>query len=85
MKKIIAILTIIFALLAVTACGNRDMFDTVYTYDYAIVSFPDDTVEKIKIKQWKDYEDGEQIQIATKDGTVYLVHADNCILVRESD
>ena len=88
MKRIIAaIITLVMVLalmvFTLSACGNRDMFDTVYTYDYAIISFPDGTSEKIEIKQWRDYEDGEQVQITAEDGTVYLVNSVNCVLVRE--
>lgn len=87
MKKIIKIMLTVCILLillfTLTACGNKDMWDTVYTYDYAIVGFPDGTSEKIEIKQWRDYENGEQIQITAKDGNVYLVSSFNCILVQE--
>ena len=71
------------ALFMLSGCGNMDMFDTNYTFDYAIVEFPGEDVRKIEISQWKDYENGEQIQIITKDGTVYLVSSFNCVLVRD--
>lgn len=84
MKKLV--LLVLTAVLAVTlcSCGNMDMFDTNYTYDYAIVSFPDGSVQTIEIDQWTDYE-GEQIQIIAKDGTIYLVNSVNCILINEPD
>lgn len=84
MKKIFALVLAGLMLISLTACGNYDMFDTVYTYDYAIVSFPDGTVETIELEQWTDYE-GEQIQITAKDGTVYLVNSVNCVLVKKGD
>ena len=83
MKKFIAIIAVVCLLFAMVSCGNRDMFDTVYSYDYAIVSLPDGTSKTIEIKQWRDYEDGEQIQITAKDGTIYLVNSVNCVLVRK--
>lgn len=87
MKKVIAIIAVCILLAvsacAVSSCGNKDMFDTNYSYDYALISFPDGTTEKIEIKQWRDYEDGEQLQIIAKDGTVYLVSSVNCVLVNE--
>ena len=83
MKKFIAIIIVVCILLAMVACGNRDMFDTVYSYDYAIISFPDGTSKTVEIKQWRDYEDGEQIQITAKDGTIYLVNSVNCVLVNK--
>lgn len=83
MKKIIALFMIMLVLVTMVSCGNKDMFDTVYTYDYAIIAFPDGTSKKVEIKQWTDYEDGDQIQIKATDGTIYLVHSSNCVLVKE--
>jgi major membrane immunogen (membrane-anchored lipoprotein) len=84
LKKIIAILMTLLVLVTMVACGNKDMFDTVYTYDYAIIAFPDGTSKKVEIKQWTDYEDGDQLQIKATDGTVYLVHSEDCVLVQEN-
>lgn len=83
MKKIIAAVLVIIMMFTLVGCGNKDWFDTVYSYDYAIVSFPDGTSRKIEIKQWTDYENGEQLQITDEDGVIYLVHAANCVLVKE--
>jgi major membrane immunogen (membrane-anchored lipoprotein) len=80
-KTVILIIAILMMALTLVGCGNKDLFDTVRTYDYALVSFPDGTSEKIEIKQWRDYEDGEQIQIIAKDGNIYLVNSVNCVLV----
>ena len=82
MKKIIAIFMLIVALVSMSAC-NKDLIDTVYSYDYAIIEFPDGTSKKVEIKQWTDYEDGDQIQIKATDGTIYLVHSTDCVLVKE--
>ena len=59
------------------------MFDGVYTFDYAYISYGDGTVEKVEVASWRDYEDSDQIQITSTDGTVYLVHSENCVLVKE--
>lgn len=86
MKRIIGlILAIVLTLsvvLTLTSC-NKQIFDTTYAFDYALVQFPDGTCEKIEIKSWTDYEDGEQIQITSKDGKTYLVNSVNCVLVSE--
>ena len=80
---ILTIILITVLLSSLTSC-NKDMFDTVYEYDYATVLFPGDTeVTTIYIKQWKDYSDSEQIQIIATDGTVYLVSSYNCVLIRK--
>lgn len=49
MKKIIATALILCALLTMSSC-NMEIIDTVYSYDYAIVSFPGGSSEKIKIR-----------------------------------
>lgn len=67
--------------MAVSGCGNLDMLDTNYTYDTAIVKWPDGTTKEIEIRQWGDYE-GEQVQIIAKDGNIYLISMNNTVLVR---
>ena len=67
--------------LSLVGCGNLDMFDTNYTYHYALTKWPDGSVKKIEVKQWADYE-GEQIQIIGKDGKTYLISMNNAVLIR---
>ena len=83
MKKIIAItLSALMLFATLTGCGNKDMWDTNYTYDKAIISMPNGAILEGKISNWTDYEDGDQIQV-TIDGVVYLVHSSNIILINE--
>ena len=81
-KVVIALIMAMVMTFALTGCGNMDMIDTVFTYDYAIIIFPDGTHERVEIKQWGTY-DGEQIQIISEDGKIYLTSSYNCILVQE--
>jgi hypothetical protein len=95
MKKLLfillAFLFLIFILLAIPSCGNRNAGEfwtdglTVNTFDYAIVRFPDGTIKTIAIKSWSDYSDGEQILIQTYSDEYYLINSFNCILVQEGD
>ena len=55
---------------------------TLYAYDNAILALPDGSVISGKIESWKDYDDGDQIQVKI-DGTTYLVHSVNIILIKE--
>jgi hypothetical protein len=71
-------------LLASTGCGNRDAVDFQYTFDAALVKFPDGSYKELGIKSWRDY-DGEQIQIKTHDGSVYVVSSMNCILLKKGE
>ena len=51
-------------------------------YDNAILALPDGSVISGKIESWKDYDDGDQIQVKI-DGTTYLVHSVNIVLIKE--
>lgn len=77
-------LAVVAGVLSLTGCGNRDLFDTNHTYDRAIIGFPNGESLEVNVKQWCDYE-GEQIQIISEDGTIYLVSSYNCILIRDKE
>lgn len=82
-KKLLVAVLATTMILGLTGCGNKDLFDTNYTYDRAIIGLPNGESVEVEIKQWKDYEDGEQIQIIAKDGTVYLTSSLNCTLIND--
>lgn len=82
MKKILAVLVLVVLMVALTGCGNRDMFDTVYTYEEAVLSMADGTIVRGKVQNWRDYEDGEQIQVKI-DGVTYLVNSVNITLIHK--
>ena len=81
-KKLLATALSAIAILSLAGCGNIDLIDTNYTYDKAIIGFPNGEVLEVEVKQWKDY-DGEQLQIIAKDGTVYLTNSINCTLINK--
>lgn len=61
--------------------GNKKLLDLSYEFNKAIIYINGEKIE-LDIKRWNDYE-GEQIQIETVDGKVYLVSSFNTILVNE--
>ena len=81
MKKILAVLVLMVLMVTLTGC-NRDMIDTVYTYDEAVLSMADGTIVRGKVQSWRDYEDGEQIQVKI-DGVTYLVNSVNITLINK--
>ena len=82
MKKLIAaILTIILVVTLFAGC-NRQLIDTTYSFERAILSLPNGEVVEGKVTSWKDYEDGDQIQVKI-DGKTYLVHSSNIVLISE--
>ena len=79
MKKILAITLIMIMMVSLVGCGNQQIFDTTYKFDYAIIELPNGKIVEGKIDSWKDY-DGEQIQIKI-DGVTYLTHSENIVMI----
>ena len=82
MKKLL--IAGIMGIMMFAGCGNSTMFDTTFTYDYAIIKLPNDKIVEGEVYQWCDYE-GEQLQITFKNGSVYLVSSINAILMTQND
>lgn len=80
MKRVLLIgIFIVLCLLCVTGCGNKQIWDTEYTFNYAYCYYDSDKPMKLEVKKWTDY-DGDQLQIITPDGNTYLVTASRCML-----
>lgn len=78
-RKLIAILLVIVLVVALTGC-NKQLVDLTYAYDRAIIYLPNGEVVDGKISSWRDFEDGDQIQVKI-DGKTYLVHSSNIVLI----
>lgn len=81
MKKILAIVLTAIMTLALVGCGNQQLFDATYTFDYAIIGLPNGEVIEGKVDSWNDYE-GEQLQVVI-DGVTYLTHSENVVMIAE--
>ena len=79
---IVFIILLIFVLTLLVSCGNKMLIDTRYTYNMAYITIGDETI-KVEIDSWRDYSDGDQIQVVAKDGKVYLSNSTNIGLVKE--
>lgn len=81
--KILAVGLILSTVVSISlsGCSNKDVWDTNYTFDTAIIDLHNEVIT-VEVKQWRDYDDGEQLQIIAKDGTVYLTSSYNCTLIR---
>lgn len=62
--------------------GNQYLIDTVRYYDYAIIKLDGTTLVEGQVEKWTDYEEGDQIQVQI-DGSTYLVHSSNIVLMKE--
>ena len=61
MKKILAVLLVAVTLFVMAGCGNQQLFDSTFTFDYAIIELPNGEIVEGKVVSWNDYE-GEQLQ-----------------------
>ena len=83
MKKFIQFMALVLvAVLILTACGNRQMIDTTWDYDYAVISLPNGATVEGAVQSWKDFENSDQIQVKI-DGITYLVHSSDVVLMAE--
>ena len=79
MKRLIFLLLIVVVIASLSAC-NRQVLDFTYKFDEAYIWLSDGTFVHGNVQSWKDYEDGDQIQVKI-DGVTYLTHAQNVILI----
>ncbi len=80
MKQMKLTVVAIVSMVLLAGCGNKTFFDTTYTFNYAQVKLPDGTVKTGKVKEWRDYEDGDQLQIKFEDGTTHVAHSSQVVL-----
>ena len=85
MKKIFcAFVTLLLIGMLLVGCGNKTIIDMNYTSDRAVISLPDGSVVSGKVQSWTDFADGDQIQVKI-DGTVYLVHSSDIVLINDCE
>lgn len=78
MKRFIPIILIIA--LTLTAC-NYQPIDTTFSYNYGYILLPTGDVIEGKVTSWRDYEDGDQLQVVI-DGVTYLTDTTRCVLIK---
>lgn len=86
MKKRIVLALILITMVAILAgcsVGNRQVgMDTIQTFDHYKIVIGDDVIEGT-IKAWRDFDDSDVVQIMDSNGTVYLTHYRNALIVRD--
>lgn len=80
MKRIICLMIVFAVCFLLTGC-NYKVVDTTYKFDTAIIELPDGEVVTGTVQSWRDYEDGDQIQVKI-DGITYLVHSSDIVLIK---
>lgn len=82
-KLVMFISGVLATIMVISMVGwNKQLFDTTYTFDRAVISLPNGEVIDGKVTSWTDFEDGDQIQVKI-DGKTYLVHSTNIVLISE--
>ena len=79
-KRLVLLVVVLMSLLLV-GC-NKQLIDTTYSFDRAIISLPNGEIVEGKIQSWKDFDDGDQVQVKINEKT-YLVHTMNVVLISE--
>lgn len=78
MKKLTAIILVIGMTFIMTGC-NKQIIDTTYKYTYGYVELPNGKCVEGKVSSWKDYDDGDQIQVVI-DGVTYFTDTTRVVL-----
>lgn len=80
--QVVVVLLMLCCVLIFGGCGNRQIVDVTFSFERAIIELPNGEVIEGKVSSWKDYEDGDQIQVKI-DGKIYLVHSSDIVLISE--
>lgn len=81
LKLTVLALVLFLAGIILAAC-NKQMIDTTYKFDRAIIELRNGTIVEGKVQSWADFEDSDQIQVKI-DGVTYLVHSSNIDLIAD--
>lgn len=85
MKKSVLItlmmVVMLISVFTITSWSNKQLFDTTYNFDRAIIELPNGEVIEGEVDSWKDYE-GDQLQIKI-DGTTYLAHSSKVAMIND--
>lgn len=79
-KRFLLLVVVLMSLL-LAGC-NKQLIDTTYSFDRAIISLPNGEIVEGEVQSWKDFDDGDQVQVKINEKT-YLVHTMNVVLISE--
>jgi len=82
-KYILLLVALIICVVVLSSCGNRQVgFDSHQTFNVAYINLGGEWT-KISIKSWRDFDNGDEIQVVDNKGKVYLTHYSNMVLANE--
>ena len=79
-KQLALIIFLAMILISCTGCYNKQFIDMTYHYDRAIIYLPNGEIVEGRVNSWRDFEDGDSIQVKI-DGKTYLTHICNVCLI----
>ena len=80
-KVIFCLIGLIILAILLSGC-NLQVVDTKWSFDRAIISLPNGEIVEGKVDSWRDFEDGDQLQVKIN-GVTYLTHSMNVVLIDE--
>lgn len=80
MKKLLIIVFVCLSFITLTACGNKDILGTTFTFKYAKIRLVDGQIVEGKVEQWAKYDKQDSIRVTFKNGEVYYTHSSNVTL-----
>ena len=82
MKKWVIAAFVAALMAANTEGSNFKLMMLTLDFDTAQIKMPDGSALEVRVKAWCTA-DGGRIQVETPDGTVYMTHAANVVLVKK--
>ena len=79
-KRVALIIFLAIILISCTGCYNKQFVDMTYHYNRAIIYLPNGEIVEGRVTSWRDFKDGDSIQIKI-DGKTYLTHICNVCLI----
>lgn len=80
MKKLLITVFVCLSFITLTACGNKDILGTTFTFKYAKIRLVDGQIVEGKVEQWAKYDKQDSIRVTLKNGEVYYTHSSNVTL-----
>lgn len=78
-KRLGTLLVFVLFIFSLTGC-NVQPVDLTFHYDYAYISLPNGECVEGEVDSWRDFEDGDQLQIVI-DGVTYLTDTTRAVLI----
>ena len=80
MKKLLITVFVCLSFITLTACGNKDILGTTFTFKYAKIRLVDGQIVEGKVEQWAKSDKQDSIRVTLKNGEVYYTHSSNVTL-----